>query len=713
MAEQQTQPESQKQRWVKYGANVALTVIVAIVLAVLVIYLAQSNKRRVDTTAMGLYSLKPQTVNIIKDLKQKITLVSLYARPEVQDDSADYIQPVVDLLEEYKRKGNNIEVEIIDPIRNPTKVDNLIDTVARKYGGEVEKYKQYLDQYPAVFDQISKLGNDEAKKVESLPMQEVNSQDLYTTLLLTTATVQQFPAQLKKMQDRIDQRLKLKPPDYKGATESVSGSMEDLSSMLSEIIRSFGELKEDTKVPDPIRKYMTDNLANYELMKKLADAEVEKIKGLGELKLDDLRQSLRERDAILVMGEKDMRVIGRDKVWQVAPDRTMPGAPELKPRFAGEQQISTAILALTSEKKQKVVFLRPGGGPLTDPGFPPFQPSGPFSAIAQRLRDYNFDVLEKDLSGQYAMQAMQRGMPATPEPTDEEIKDAIWIVLGVPPPDPQQGMMMPPPNLSPKLKAHLDAGGSAMILTLPRADAMTEALAPWGITIKPDVIAVHQITEQTGSERAGDMIEEAQRIPFIFVIKQWGDHAITRPLQSLDGLLIPMVLVDTQAKDGFKTTPLLPIDANSQQPSWGESDMEAALQGKKVEFNAPASGGNDVPPPIYAGAAVERDAGGRLVVIGSLQFVMNDFLSIPDMEYARQGIPVARFPGNAELFTNSIFWLSKMETMIAISPAAMEVSRIAPMTDGTLSALRIGVLLVGLPLAVVIAGAVVYFARRD
>jgi hypothetical protein len=137
------------------------------------------------------------------------------------------------------------------------------------------------------------------------------------------------------------------------------------------------------------------------------------------------------------------------------------------------------------------------------------------------------------------------------------------------------------------------------------------------------------------------------------------------------------------------------------------------LQGKKVEFNAPASGGNDVPPPIYAGAAVERDAGGRLVVIGSLQFVMNDFLSIPDMEYARQGIPVARFPGNAELFTNSIFWLSKMETMIAISPAAMEVSRIAPMTDGTLSALRIGVLLVGLPLAVVIAGAVVYFARRD
>src|SRR5439155_170806 len=72
MAEQQPQqqplPESQKERWVKYGANVALVSIVAIVLAGLITYLAQRVNRRLDTTASGAYSLKPQTIKQITDL---------------------------------------------------------------------------------------------------------------------------------------------------------------------------------------------------------------------------------------------------------------------------------------------------------------------------------------------------------------------------------------------------------------------------------------------------------------------------------------------------------------------------------------------------------------------------------------------------------------------------------------------------------------------
>ena len=46
-----------------------------------------------------------------------------------------------------------------------------------------------------------------------------------------------------------------------------------------------------------------------------------------------------------------------------------------------------------------------------------------------------------------------------------------------------------------------------------------------------------------------------------------------------------------------------------------------------------------------------------------------------------------------------MFWLAKMEPMIAISPAAMEVSRIEPMSPGVQGFWRTGVLLVGLPAA--------------
>jgi hypothetical protein len=51
--------------------------------------------------------------------------------------------------------------------------------------------------------------------------------------------------------------------------------------------------------------------------------------------------------------------------------------------------------------------------------------------------------------------------------------------------------------------------------------------------------------------------------------------------------------------------------------------------------------------------------------------------------------------------------------MIAISPAAMEVARIEPIGEGSLKFWRVGALLIGLPGLVILAGAAVYFARRD
>src|SRR5436190_12185784 len=119
--------ESQKQRWLKYGANVVLASIVVIVLAVIVVYLAQRTNRRLDTTANRAYSLKPQTQGILKDVKGKIRLVSLYASKDAKQKQSTYAEPVADLLEEYARNGKNIEAEWIDPITSPQKVDNLVN----------------------------------------------------------------------------------------------------------------------------------------------------------------------------------------------------------------------------------------------------------------------------------------------------------------------------------------------------------------------------------------------------------------------------------------------------------------------------------------------------------------------------------------------------------------------------------------------------------
>src|SRR3954463_333539 len=74
-------PESQRERWMKYGANVALTCIVVILLAGLCIWAARGSNKytralhaRPDLTGDASNQLRPQTVEIIRSLPRKVTL---------------------------------------------------------------------------------------------------------------------------------------------------------------------------------------------------------------------------------------------------------------------------------------------------------------------------------------------------------------------------------------------------------------------------------------------------------------------------------------------------------------------------------------------------------------------------------------------------------------------------------------------------------------
>src|SRR3954468_12373762 len=104
------------------------------------------------------------------------------------------------------------------------------------------------------------------------------------------------------------------------------------------------------------------------------------------------------------------------------------------------------------------------------------------SQVADRLRQYNFEVLEKDLSGMWAMQAQMQQQPAAPEPSDEQIKDAVWIALAFPTGQ-QQNPMMPSPSIGPKVAEHLKAGGSAMVLFAPQVENMADTMKEWGIDV--------------------------------------------------------------------------------------------------------------------------------------------------------------------------------------------------------------------------------------
>jgi hypothetical protein len=708
--------ESQSERWLKYGTNVAVASIAVVVIALLLVWLSGKYNNRLDTTAAGLYSLKPQTLNVIRNNSQPIKIVSLYTRvqpersalDEETEREVDRAQVVADLLEEYQEKGKNISVETIDPAMQSAKVDQLIEEVIRTSGAELQKYKDVVNAFPQTYEKIAAIAKEQRERVQGplSKLEDITDPELAQSIMLLGPSIQGVPKNLERIKEGMDKRLKQKIPDYKGAVDAIGDNLSGLSQILDSIIESFRRLKDDAKLPADLRKYMADNLPRYEEMKKLADDLDKQIKGLGELKLDQLKESLRQPNNILVMGASEWRVLPIDKVWQV-PEDTRGFTPEgkLKPRFAGEQQVTGAIISLTSKAKTKVAFIRPGGPPLASAD--PFRGSGPLSRLASRLRDYNFEVVEKDITGMWEMQARMQGGFAAPEPPEDQIKDAIWVVINFPS---QRGPMPGGGDIANKLASHLKAGGSALILSLPNADNLSVALDEWGVKLRTDAVAVHEAVKP-GAARASDFIEEALRMPYLFSVKEYGDHPIAKAVNSLEGILIAANPVQIVTKSGYTATPLVPIPQTLK--SWGETDLDKLLRDESGPGTAEFDPVTDIPAPIYCGAVVEKQGGGRLVVIGSAQMPMNDIVRLADPELARQGIYVSRFPANIELAINSVFHLAKMDHMMALSPAAMEVPRLKEIPRGALNFWRIGVLLVLLPLAVVASGVGVYLKRRD
>jgi hypothetical protein len=254
-------------------------------------------------------------------------------------------------------------------------------------------------------------------------------------------------------------------------------------------------------------------------------------------------------------------------------------------------------------------------------------------------------------------------------------------------------------ELGQQLAKHLEEGGSALVLAMRGSTSLGASLDPWGIKVRTDVVAVHEPVE--GDTSSGDEVEDAQRSPPIFVSQQYGNHVLTKPLQSLDLLMLAACVVQTEQKPGITTTPLLPVPEKLKV--WGETNIQS-LRSPKFEKES------DVAPPLNWGAAAEKSGGGRVVAIGSVELGLDEFISFSDSR-SRRG--ATRFPGNGELLMNSIFWLAKMEPMIAISPAAMDVNRIKQIEPKLLNFWHYGVLLLLLPGLVLAAGATIYAKRRD
>jgi hypothetical protein len=718
-------PETQKERWIKYGSNVVLSCLVVVALAVMLTWLAESFSRRLDTTVGGTQSLRAQSVNFIQDLKTPVRIVALYPRLKSDQHEQDYYQPVADLLNEYATKGKNIATEMIDPDAQKDQFNKLVSEVTNKYGGEVKDYKAILADEPAQTDALNKFVIGEARTFNALPNPTVQDQQLQEELSTVSLTLVLMHQSLTNLKEQVDSEINQQIPSYKDGVDDTKRVYSSVSQLLKQFSQVLEQLKAAPGMSKDVIAYAPGGEQRATDADKIADAMLDRISHLPPLtELDEFKDQLKSK-SIIVMTDGGYRILSFDQVWKV-PESSRFAAPDqgVQPRltFAGEQQVTAAIAALTGGPRPMIVFVRPGGAPLATSMVP--GQGALFSAIAQRLRDYNFDVQEKDASGQSQMQ--QQDMPPMPEPTAEQMKSAIWVVVRFPH-DSDQG----PSTIDTLLQEHLKGGGSAMAVFFPTAEGMELTLAPWGVHVKTDQIVVHDAIP-TPERRSTDMVESAlQASQAVFKFNQYGDHPIGRPLDGLDMLQFGTSPVTVESSvSGVTATGLLPIPGLPNNPrAWATSDVSSVLSPdpnappRVLKFNRPSDPNSallnpDVEStadhPLYGAAAVDRPGAGRLVVVGSYVFATNELVNLADQEMMdKHGLNVARLPGNGEFFVNSIFWLARMDGMLAISPHALQVARIREMSPAALNFWRLGVMTAGLPALVVLGGLLVYTKRRD
>lgn len=131
-----------KGRGARYGTLSIVSIIVFLAILVAVNYLGTRQNKRWDFTANQVFSLSDQTVKILRELKEpiSITVFDLTTRQDLHRDR----------LEEFQYHTNQLRVEFVDPDREPTRTTNAkieaVPTILVEHKGRTERVNSSNEQ---------------------------------------------------------------------------------------------------------------------------------------------------------------------------------------------------------------------------------------------------------------------------------------------------------------------------------------------------------------------------------------------------------------------------------------------------------------------------------------------------------------------------------------------------------------------------------------
>ena len=697
-SKQKTGADSQAIRRLKFGLNITAAVLAALGLVVLVNWIASRQYLRLDLTENRSYSLSAQTRTVLNKLKGDYRIVTLLPSDlEVKSEQEALVhRRVRDLVDEYARYTGHVTAEHMDARGDILKAQRLNAEIAKAFDDELAPVVEAIHRGRKALDGLGPVNKQiVAVLMSGLGPESTGVSGPVQELYQAAATrCQQIGKNAELTGQQADDLLGQVLVNYAGIKQKVQAVLTDYNAVLGVISDRAGELAHAGETDDADKERL---LHVIELCKQAQDILAEPLKQMDAAKpsprYNQVLYDLTSGASVVVLGEEKVKVVPVSEMWrQDARDYQQTGRTQ--PQYLIEEKLTGALLSMTLDQPPMVVFVTSGGGPALGE-------RGQYNNVAQRLESADFRVTQWNPAGQ--MTQMGQPTPPAPRPQPQPGQKTIWIVLPTPGNQMNNPMMMmanPRQKIADLLKDRLAAGDAAMVLVSVEggaaygvANPITDFLNTWGLTPQIDRIILQEVQQ-----------DNRRSVPSLqFIVDTWPkDLPITTALNGMQaGFRIACPILIGEAKDTAQY-PLIQIKGSRL---WTHNDLSSSQAIQNAKFNEA-----DSAPSFTIGVASERD-GKRLVTIAEPIWASDSITGLGLLGPGTADLTGAAFPGNSELFVNSVYWLAGLEDLIAASPRSQDVPRINPMSDNVLWWHQ-AALLAGMPGGVLLLGLGVWAVRR-
>lgn len=735
-------PTAAKRRSIN-ALMVLIAVLAAIGIAIIANYVVYWQYRslspdarawvRFDLTSTRRYSLSEQSRAVLDQLDTEHRVVTMLGGDAIEPAQQQRIR---DLVDEYARASTSIDVQHIDLDTQSDRREALLaemdamfaeDTAAIR--ASIAEGLRLVERYAETIDKIEDWLSgiiDNGVKLRPASIQRQRLTDLHSQYLRLQDQAKRLH-QLRNDMLGSNWQDRLKSPGVvrDGDGDNLPNYTALMAAIQQYILDLAGNTLPDTpgKAEQLMRGVVIDQLAPPETQQTAREAQnslaamVQQVPAFFQtvkretdpllsivppLRYEEARAILNDHPCVLLTSGSDARVIPANLLFRGTGDTA---SSQINDLFVGEEQLTGALISIQLEPAPLVVFIRSNIGlrAVSITGSEQQRIEGVYDEVTKRLLAMDFEVAEWP------------DPVNTDPPPLREGQRAVWITMPYFRPDVNRSTSLDNTNkdtVAAFLTERLSKGDAAMVMlyangdTAPRLvdappDTLAELLATFGIDAQ-----LYQSAVQLQSE---DEDGENRQYTNQFIVNNWPTSPIVGDaLNGINTFFNYPIPIKLTSKQGVTQTPLVELAAPVLHV------QEAAADPKTGVFNPEPDSERD---QVLIGAAVEKDDA-RLVTLGSATWAMDEVLSLaalpdgtvgPDLA-DREGARIL-YPGNSDLFINSICWLAHEEALIAASPRTQDIRRIQPMSTGALQTTRV-LLWAGMPAVILVLGIGVGLMRR-